>query len=36
MPADDFDASAWLPDADLAERFTAPLDHVRARRWERG
>ena len=25
----DFDACDWLPDADLAERFVAPLDQVR-------
>jgi hypothetical protein len=31
MPAEDFDASAWSPDADLAERFVAPIDHVSAR-----
>ena len=35
MPAEDFDASAWLPDADLAERFMAPLDQVSVRRTER-
>jgi hypothetical protein len=35
MPAEHFDASAWLPDADLAEQFVAPLDHVSARRDER-
>jgi hypothetical protein len=35
IPAERFDASAWLPDANLAERFIAPLDHVRVRRRER-
>jgi hypothetical protein len=35
MPAEDFDASASLLDADLAERFVAPLDHVSIRRSER-
>jgi hypothetical protein len=34
MPAEEFDAVAWLPDADLAERFAAPLDHVAVRRRE--
>jgi hypothetical protein len=35
MPAEDFDASVWLPDAELAERFVAPVDHVSVRRSER-
>jgi hypothetical protein len=35
IPAEDFDASAWLPDAELAERFVAPLDHISSRRGER-
>jgi hypothetical protein len=35
MPAEDFDGGAWLPDAALAERFVAPLDHVGVRRRER-
>jgi hypothetical protein len=35
MPAEDFDASAWLPDAELAEHFAAPMDHVSVRRSER-
>ncbi len=35
VPAEDFDASAWLPDAELAERFVAPMDHVSVRRSER-
>jgi hypothetical protein len=35
IPAEDFDASAWLPDAELAERFVAPLDHISIRRGER-
>ena len=35
MPAEEFDAIAWLPDADLAERFMAPLDQVSVRRTER-
>jgi hypothetical protein len=34
MPAEDFDASEGLPDAELAERFVAPMDHVRVRRSE--
>jgi hypothetical protein len=32
MPAEDFSASAWLPDAALAEVFVAPLDPVARRR----
>jgi hypothetical protein len=36
MPADTFDAQLRRPDVDLAERFIAPLDHVGARRRERG
>ena len=36
MPADTFDAQLRRPDVVLAERFIAPLDHVRARRRERG
>jgi hypothetical protein len=36
MPAEDFDALAWLPEAELAEHFAAPLDQVRVRRRERG
>jgi hypothetical protein len=35
MPADDFEAEAWLHDAALAERFVAPLDYVGVRRRER-
>jgi hypothetical protein len=35
MPPEDFDASAWRPDAELAERFAAPLDQVPLRRCER-
>jgi hypothetical protein len=36
MPADAFDAQLPRPDAELAEHFVAPLDHVSARRRERG
>jgi hypothetical protein len=35
MPAEDLDASAWRTDAELAERFVAPLDQVPLRRLER-
>jgi hypothetical protein len=35
MPVEAFDASALLRDAELAERFVAPLDHVHVRRSER-
>lgn len=35
MPAEDLDASARRTDAELAERFAAPLDQVPLRRRER-
>jgi hypothetical protein len=35
MPADTFDAQLRRPDVELAECFTAPLDHMSARRHDR-